>query len=147
MEFSLAYGWLSLIAVLLLVEALTVNLVTIWFALGALVALLVSFAVPNPAVQGAVFIIVSSVLLFATLPLVKRMRRKKATPLGAERNLGRTALVVEALTPGEQGRVRLDGVDWSAICAHPLAKGESCRVAAMNSTVLTVEPIPETATV
>ncbi|MFI3170164.1 MAG: NfeD family protein [Faecalibacterium sp.] len=145
MEFSIAYAWLCLIAVLLIAEAMTVNLVTIWFALGALAALLVSFIVPNPAVQGAVFMIVSTILLLATLPLVKRMRRKKNIPLGADRNIGRTALVVSDITPGEQGRVRLDGVDWSAICAHPLTKGESCRVSAIDSTVLTVEPIPETA--
>ncbi len=147
MEFMNAYTWLSLIAILLIAEAVTVNLVTIWFAIGALVALLTSFAVPNPVVQTTVFIVVSTVLLIATLPLVKKMRKRKKTPLNAERNIGRTATVIDAITPDAQGRVQLDGVSWAATCAHPLAKGETCRVCEINSTVLTVEPIPQTANV
>ncbi len=147
MEIINAYTWLMLIAVLLLAEALTTNFVTIWFAFGALVALVLSFFVPNPMVQCIVFMLVSTVLVFATLPFVKKMRSKKAVPLNADRNIGRTATVIAALTPGEQGRVRLDGVDWTAVCAYPLAKGEHCRVSALNSTVLTVEPIPQTASV
>lgn len=147
MDFMNISTWLSLLAILLLAEALTTNLVTIWFALGALAALLTSLFTPNPAVQGTVFMVVSIVLLVATLPLVKKMRMRKKTPLNAERNIGRTATVLEAMTPSAQGRVRLDGVNWSAICTYPLAAGEACRVVAINSTVLTVEPIPQTASV
>ncbi len=145
MEFLNTYGWLCLIAILLIAEAMTTNFVTIWFALGALVALLASFAVPNPAAQMAIFIVVSAILVFATLPLVRKMRNKKKTPLNADRNIGRTAKVVQALEPGEQGRVRLDGVDWAATSAYPIAQGEACRVCAITSTVLTVEPAPQTA--
>ncbi len=147
MEFIDFSTWLSLLAVLLLAEALTTNFVTIWFALGALAALLASFFTPNPAVQGTIFMVVSIVLLVATLPLVKKMRMRKKTPLNADRNIGRTATVIEPLAPGEQGRVRLDGVNWSAVSAYPLAVGEHCCVCEINSTVLTVEPIAQVASV
>ncbi len=142
-----AYSWLCLIAILLILEAVTTNFVTIWFAFGAFAALLTSFATGNPVIQSTVFILVSAAMVVATLPFVKKMRAKKNhTPLNADRNLGRSALVIAAIAPGENGRVRLDGVDWSACSATPLAVGETCRVCAINSTVLTVEAATQSAT-
>lgn len=146
MDYTVAYTWLSIIALLLIAEAVTTNFVTIWFAFGALAALLSSMVFQSPAAQATVFIVVSAILVLATLPFVKKMRNKKRAPVNAERNLGRHAVVVQALTPGEVGRVRLDGVDWAAKCAYPLAVDEPCTVTEMHSTVLTVEPIPKTAT-
>ncbi len=148
MDISSAHAWVICIGFFLIIEAITPNFVTIWFAVGALAAVITSLLTPNGGIQMLVFVVVTALSIILTLPLVRKMRaRKNATPLNADRNIGRSAVVVTALVPGDTGRVRLDGVEWAAQSAHPLAIGEACRVTALDSTLLSVEPMPATAPV
>ena len=55
--------WLIVMVLFLVVEGITVGLVSLWFALGALAALLVSLGVDNVWVQIAVFLVVSAAAL------------------------------------------------------------------------------------
>lgn len=136
--------WVITLVVLLIVEACTVNLVTIWFAVGALAAIITCFFTNQFAIQVLVFALVSVAALLITKPLVDRIRqRRPASPLGIERLIGRRAEVLTDLIPGEKGRVRLDGVDWQAVCTKPLCAGSFCKVVAVDATTLTVEPFDE----
>lgn len=132
--------WLALVVVLAGVEAATVGLVCIWFAIGAAAALIVSAFVDSLTVQIAVFLLVSFAALALTRPLIKKHRLDRPTPTNADRNVGRLATVIVAAAPEELGRVTLDGVDWSARCAQPLAVGERCVVLAVDGATLTVRP-------
>ena len=136
--------WLILLIAFVVVEALTVSLVSIWFAAGAVAALIVSGFTSSWLVQFAVFAVVSAVALAATRPLVKKRMTARRVPTNADINVGRKAQVLVEVTPDVTGRVRLDGVDWNARCATPgdtLAPGQSCRVAEIHSTLLIVEPV------
>lgn len=134
-------GWLIALALFVIVEAATVNLVSIWFAVGALAGLITSLFTNNLLYQLLVFALVSAAALAVTKPLVARMRsRKPAAALGLERNIGRRAVVVQPVRPGVPGRVRLDGVDWTAVCDTALEEGGECVVTAVESTTLRVEP-------
>ena len=133
--------WAALLAVFVVVELATANLVTIWFAVGALAALLASLATNNVLWQALVFLLVSLVAPIATKPLVSRARaRKPAAAVELDRNIGRTAKALEDLRPGTVGRVRLDGVDWNAVTDAPIRAGEACVVQAIGGTTLTVAP-------
>ena len=115
--------WLLCAIGFVVLEAMTWNLVSIWFAVGSAAALL------------------SCLLAFK--PLAKKLR-KAPTATNGDRNLGREATVLTPVTAEATGRVRLDGVDWNARCVTPgdtLAPGESCRVMEIHSTLLIVEPI------
>lgn len=134
-------GWLIALALFVILEAATVSLVSIWFAVGALAGLITSLFTGNLLYQLLAFALVSAAALAATKPLVSRMRsRRPAAALGLERNIGRRAVVVQPVRPGLSGRVRLDGVDWSAVCPSPLEAGDECVVTAVDSTTLRVEP-------
>ena len=134
-------GWAVLLAVLVAVEAATVNLVSIWFAVGALAALLASLFTQNLLYQVLVFLLVSALALAVTKPLVDKSRRKKpAAPLGLQRNIGRRATVVRPIAPGQPGRVRLDGVDWAAASGAAIGEGQECLVTGIDSSTLLVEP-------
>ena len=88
-------GWLIALALFVIVEAATVNLVSIWFAVGALAGLITSLFTENLLYQLLAFALVSAAALAVTKPLVARMRsRKPAAALGLERNIGRRAVVV-----------------------------------------------------
>lgn len=136
--------WLILLIAFVVVEALTVSLVSIWFAAGAVAALIVSGFTSSWLVQFAVFAVVSAVALAATRPLVKKRMTARRVPTNADINVGRKAQVLVEVTPDVTGRVRLDGVDWNARCATPgdtLGPGALCRVTEIHSTLLIVEPV------
>ncbi len=139
--------WLILIIAFTVVELVTVALVSVWFVVGAAAALIVSAFTSSAAVQITVFLGVSALALLITRPLVAKKLNVKNIPTNADRNIGRTAMVIADITPEIPGRITLDGVDWTAQAAQPIAKGTLCKVDAMHGTALTVSPMPETATV
>ena len=79
MEAYMWIVWLSLFVLMLVVEAIGTELVSIWFSLGALIALIVSF-IPNVPwwVEVVVFVVISCATLFALRPLfTKYFKRNK----------------------------------------------------------------------
>ena len=107
--------WLVAVAGFLLLEAATTALVSIWFAAGAVVALIISFFTRSIVVQFVAFALVSAVALAIALPLLGSYRKRKA-PItnGALLSVGKRGIVLQAILPGEVGRVRVDGLDWQA---------------------------------
>lgn len=135
--------WLAAVVGFLLLEASTVSMTSVWFAIGATAALLTCLFTGSLRAQALVFIVVSALCLWAFRPLAAKLRRK-ATPTNADRNLGREATVLTPVTAEVPGRVRLDGVDWNARCVTPgdrLEPGERCRITEIHSTLLLVEPV------
>ena len=137
------FFWLAAAVFFLVVEAFTVSMTSVWFAIGAAAALLTCLNTGSLRAQALVFIVVSALCLWAFRPLAAKLHRK-ATPTNADRNLGREATVLTPVTAEVPGRVRLDGVDWSARCVTPgdrLEPGERCRITEIHSTLLLVEPV------
>lgn len=68
--------WLIIAGICLVVEIMTVGFLVFWLAIGALIAMIVSFFIDNIIIQTAVFVIASAILIFATKPFVKKFARK-----------------------------------------------------------------------
>lgn len=115
MEYGALIFWIVLLVVLLLVEAVTAQLTTIWFAAGAAAALLAELRNLSFLSQLLVFLVVSVTALIATRPIVKRVTRRKIQHTNADRCLGKTAVVVEDVDNLEgRGLVKVDGAVWTA---------------------------------
>ena len=138
-----AIGWLAATIFFVFVEASTFNLVSVWFAVGGAAALVSCIFTGSLRVQSAVFVAVSILCLLALRPLTARLRRP-LTPTNGDLNVGRTATILTPVTDDAPGRARLDGVDWNAqaVPGASFAPGDKCRVAAIRSTTLIVEPAP-----
>lgn len=110
------YVWLALTVVLVAVEAVTVQLVTIWFALGSLLALFSNMLGASVPVQIAVFVVGSVLSLVATRPLVKKFLNGRVVPTNADRYVGKRAVVTESINNDMgKGQVTIDGGSvWSA---------------------------------
>ena len=110
---SLVIFWLALFVVFLIVEAGTVALVSIWFALGALAALLACVLGAEMWLQITVFLVVSLVLLAV---LWKRVRNKlTTTKTNVDSVIGAEGYVTEAIDNlSYTGRVKLGGITWAA---------------------------------
>ena len=139
--------WLVAVAGFLLLEAATTALVSIWFAAGAVVALIISFFTRSIVVQFVAFALVSAVALAIALPLLGSYRKRKA-PItnGALLSVGKRGIVLQAILPGEVGRVRVDGLDWQARADTDLPKGSRIEVADADGAVLVVCAVEENET-
>ena len=109
------YVWIAVMIIMAVFEGVTTQLVSVWFVCGALAAAIVSFFVPFFAVQFAVFVGVSLILLLVTKPLVRKAREVKPEPTNADRNIGKIAIVTQEInnTAGT-GQVKLGGNTWTA---------------------------------
>ncbi len=108
-------AWLILLAVLLLIEIITLGLTTIWFAGGALVAFIVSLFYDNLLLEIILFIAVSLLLLYFTRPYVIKYFNPKRIKTNYEGLVGKEALVtMEIDNIHAQGQVIVDGQEWSA---------------------------------
>lgn len=137
--------WLILAIAMLIVEGMTVNMTTIWFAVGAIVALLLSLWDIGIFTQVTVMIIVSAFCLMIFLLLVRpRMNRAKNVATNADRLLDQEGLVTEVIDPLRgTGRVKVIGQDWGAITEHSeiLPVDTPVRVVALRGIKLLVKPL------
>lgn len=108
--------WIILFLVLLIVEAGTLSLTTIWFAGGAFVACIVSMIWDNRLPEFIVFFVVSFALLFFVRPSALRRFNRRRTKTNVEAVIGRTVRIVEKVDNlADTGRARLDGMEWAAV--------------------------------
>lgn len=110
----MALVWMIAFLGLLLVEFLTVGLVCIWFALGALGALITSFITESILVQMIVCVLVSIISLIAAKPLVKKFKVNKFEPTNTDRVIGKKAKVTKEIKADEYGEVVIFGTYWLA---------------------------------
>lgn len=115
MEYTMLIFWIALLIVLVIVEAVTAQLVTIWFAAGAAAAIIAELLNSPPWLQWLIFIIVSVVTLIATRPLVRKATKQKIQPTNADRCIGQTAVVTEEIDNiAGKGQVHVNGITWTA---------------------------------
>lgn len=136
--------WIAALVLFLVVEAVTVGLASIWFAVGALAALICAMVGGAVWLQAVWFVVVSLVALILTRPLVKKFVNGRTVATNADRNIGRTALVVEKIDNLEgTGSVRLDGVEWTARSSddsRSIGEGAQVIVKEIQGVKLIVEP-------
>jgi len=107
--------WMIAIVVCVVLELSTVSLTCIWFALGALAALLASLFHAAVWLQVVWFFAVSILTLWFTRPLVKKFINSKTQPTNADMLIGQTCVVLEPISNlSETGAVKVGGKVWTA---------------------------------
>ena len=135
--------WLGAFIVFLAIETGTLGLVSIWFAAGALGALLVAWLGGMFWLQVAVFRVVSCVALAALRPLVKKYIVPKITATNADSLIGTVTLVTGDIDNIQaKGELMLGGVPWSARSTNgdPIPAGTLVRVDRIEGVRLFVSP-------
>lgn len=112
---ALTVIWIVLLVLFLILEGVTVQLVSAWFALGALCALLANLCGVGVVWQVVLFLVVSAICLIATRPLVKKMTATKIQKTNADRCIGAEAVVLEEINNLKStGLVKAMGNTWTA---------------------------------
>lgn len=107
--------WLVALVALLVLEAATVGLVCIWFAAGALAALLLSLFVDSLLAQLAVFAAVSLICLLVVRPLARKYADPRRVATNADRVIGAEGVVTQTIDNLKaQGQITVRGTPWTA---------------------------------
>ena len=145
-----AIFWFCLMAAFLIAEALTVTMISLWFAGGALAALAVAALGGAFWLQMLVFLLVSTVLLAALRPLVRRFITPKVSATNVDAVIGTVAIVSVAIDNlAAQGQVKLNGMEWTArsTTGDPIAQGTQVKVDRVEGVKVYVTPAKVTESV
>ena len=109
--------WLIISGVCFIAEIITVGFLIFWLAIGALFAMIVSFFTDNIIIQTAVFVISSTILIFATKPFVKKFAKGKSNfKSNVYSIIGDTGIVTKNIDSiNGTGQVKINGELWSAV--------------------------------
>lgn len=110
-----AYIWLIIMVIFLIIEGATVGLTTLWFAIGALVAMLANLLGLGIVGQFIIFIVVSLVLLAFTRPLALKYLNPRRSRTNYEDAVDKTVKITERVdNDNGTGTAVLNGQEWTA---------------------------------
>lgn len=136
--------WLVILICSITIEALTLGLTCIWFAGGALVAVVAAALNAPVFLQVILFLAVSLLLLFFTRPVAVKYFNKDRVKTNVESLVGRQAIVISEIDNLQGiGQVTIGGQEWSARSLQqeqPIEVGAVVRVMAIDGVKLMVEP-------
>lgn len=139
--------WLAAVILFLCLEISTVTLTSIWFAAGALAAMLVAMFNGRFVVQIIAFLIVAFGLLYATKPWAKKFIDTKKERTNADRAIGQEVRVVERVSNLDQtGRALVNGMEWTVRTEDDnitIEQGELVRILRISGVKLIVERVEE----
>lgn len=140
------YIWLILSGILLIVEALTVGFLVFWLSIGSLFAMVTSFFTDNIFIQTVIFVISSTILIFATKPFVKRFTKSdNSIKTNVYSIIGKTGIVTQEINSiNATGQIKVDGEVWSAISengSYIIPKNSEIKILEIKGVKAIVTPI------
>lgn len=136
------YVWLAVAVGLAVLEMSTVNLVSIWYVISSLIAMIVSLFTDNVVIQLAVFVLGGTILLLLTKDAIKKILPEK-TRTNIDRIIGMEGIVTEKITKKTPGEVKVDGKRWTAIADETIPVDSIVKILEINSTKLKVKRMEE----
>lgn len=130
--------WFALIFVFLIIESITLNLVTIWFAFGSICAYISSYFTENIVIQLTIFVVTSAMSLIFTKPLLEKYLNKPKEKTNFDRIINKVGLVTKDIKKHENGRVKIDGKDWMAVSNEEIKKDEEVKILKIEGAKLIV---------
>jgi membrane protein implicated in regulation of membrane protease activity len=109
------YIWIGVIILSFVIEAVSMDLLAVWFTIGGLAAFFANLLNASDTVQLVIFVLVSFGLLIFTRPLAKRYFKTNIIRTNADRVIGQKAIVVEPISLHKRGSVKVDGKEWTAV--------------------------------
>jgi membrane protein implicated in regulation of membrane protease activity len=125
---NLPWFWLSMVIIFTVIEVFTAGLTTIWFAIGSVPMIFLSY-LPIPFLyQVLLMLVISIVLLIFTRPFFVKKLNANKEKTNVEALIGKSALVTKKITKFEKGEVKIDGKIWTAksVSEEDLEEGTEC---------------------
>lgn len=107
--------WLMLLIFFAGIEGVTAGLISIWFCVGSLAALIAAWLDAPLAIQIGLFAVVSVIAMALVRPMAKRLMHPAPVPTNADRIIGQEGVVVEAIDDLDAtGQIKVGGAIWTA---------------------------------
>ena len=137
----MTYFWLAVVILLSIIEAATVDIVTIWFIISGVATIVLSLFVDNFIIQMALFTLLGIILLITTRPLLKKTLKSKDVKTNFDRIIGMEGIVTEKITKNSIGEVKVDGKKWSAISDETLNEDTGVTILEIDGVKLKVKKV------
>lgn len=141
----MTYVWLVAIIILGFIEAITEGIVSIWFVISGLLALIVSLFTDVFLIQFAIFVIVGIILMITTRSSVSKYLKVNPVRTNLDRVMGMKGIVTEDIKKDKYGEVRVDGKRWTAYSKDDkvIKKDEFVEILNIDGNKLAVKKIKE----
>lgn len=141
----MTYVWLVAIIILGFIEAITEGIVSIWFVISGLLALIVSLFTDVFLIQFAIFVIVGIILMITTRTSVSKYLKVNPVRTNLDRVIGMKGIVTEDIKKDNYGEVRVDGKRWTAYSKDDkvIKKDEFVEILNIDGNKLAVKKIKE----
>lgn len=117
-ELTWTYFWIALAVIFAIVEAFTFSLATIWFSVGALVAMIASILGFSLIWQVFIFLVASAIFIYYTRPFFNKKLKVGTEKTNIDALIGEVGIVTEDIAPFETGIVKISGQIWTAKSAN-----------------------------
>lgn len=124
--------WGILFVLFLVIEAVTLALVTIWFAGGALLGLIAALLGAPVWLQIAIFVVSSTIMLITIFPIARKKLHVGKAKTNVDDLIGKIVVVTKPITFNTFGQVSINGVLWSATGEDSFAKDETVQIKAIE---------------
>ena len=140
---SISLFWTIVLVIAIIIEAITVDLVSIWFGAGAIVALVAEAFGASQFIQVVLFTIVSVICIIITRPLSKKYLRGNTIKTNYDRIIGKHCLVTETITADNKGEVKVMGTLWmaSSLNNETIQAGQYAEVVSIEGAHVVVKKI------
>lgn len=137
--------WLGITIVAVIIEILTTDLVSIWFAAGGIVSLITCLLGASQMIQIVLFVIVSIFTIIIVRPIAKKYLRTNIEKTNVDRVIGKHGLVTKTITADNKGEVKVMSTSWPATSLDNtvINEGDYCEIIAIEGVHLVVKKIEE----
>ena len=137
---NLPFVWLAVAVVMVIIEALTMGLATIWFALAALISMVLAFFHIPPVWQILIFLVISAILIIFTRPVAVKKLQVGKIKTNAESLIGGKGRVTAPISADQKGQVQEAGQIWTATASDggDIAEGVHVRIERIEGVTLHV---------
>ena len=137
--------WLGIFVLAIIIEALTADLVTIWFAFGGVIALVISF-IPgvNWWIELIVFMVISMATLLCLRPIATKLLKRNIVSSNVDEMIHKKGKMIKGCDELNHGEVKINGVIWTAISSdehQDIKEGTLVEVLAVDGNKLVVKEI------
>ena len=135
--------WLIIAGIFFIGEIITVGFLIFWVGVAALITALLSVFVQNVIVQTVVFVITSTLLIFLTKPLAKKLTKADGMQTNAYSIVGKIGMVTKKITAHSVGQVKVGSEIWSATSTNNLEieEGMEVTITEIKGVKAIVEPL------
>lgn len=135
----MSYVWLGVMIFSLIAEALTVQMIAIWFAPAAFISLVAQLLGAPLWLQIVIFIAVAALCVATLYKKLRKNITEKSEKTNIDALIGEIGFVEEEISMYRNGRIKVKGMSWKAISNETIMEGEMVRVLEVNGVTVKCE--------